>query len=65
MPNKLSLIIALAVVSVMFQAEITSAVTFNPDFIISDEEMRDVESMSLSDIELFLKSSRLQCLMVY
>ncbi len=34
----------------------SKAVTFNPDFIISDEEMTDVSSMSLADIELFLRS---------
>ncbi len=33
-----------------------NAVTFNPENIISDQEMTDVESMSLSDIELFLRS---------
>jgi len=32
------------------------AITFNPNFIISDEEMLDRESMSLIEIENFLKS---------
>ncbi len=32
------------------------ALTFNPDFIISDEEMLDRSSMSLSEIENFLRA---------
>lgn len=56
MLNKLSLIIILVAISIVFHAKNASAITFNPNLIISDEEMRDVNSMSLADIELFLRS---------
>ena len=56
MLKKFSLVLALILVSIFISAEKVSAVTFNPDFIISNEEMTDVESMSFSDIELFLRS---------
>ena len=43
-------------VIVLFLGQNVLAVTFNPDFIISDEEMLDTSSMTLVEIENFLKS---------
>jgi hypothetical protein len=40
----------------VFLAKDVLAATFNPEYIISDAEMLDANSMSLSDIEIFLRS---------
>lgn len=53
--NKTS-IFFLAICAFLSLANDAKASTFNPEYIISDEEMLDARSMSLGDIELFLRS---------
>jgi hypothetical protein len=56
MKNPYYLIVPLSLVLMFFFIPSANAAIFNPNLIITNEEMLDSKSMTLSDIELFLKS---------